>query len=218
MGKSTRYRVLFSYVWFFLASRRTVLLATARDEAGVLPGELRAGAARRRHGDGEADRRPCRRAALSRHRSEAETRRSIDEALRRVGWEVDTNLLNRKCNKTMPQRGHNMAIAEWPTGDSAAHPSGYADYALFLGEKLVGIIEAKAEAKDVYAVLDGQGRDYPSAILDEDRRYTLGEWQIGTRTYRVPFTFATNGRPYFAQYEEKSGIWFQDLRVAYSTA
>ena len=158
----------------------------------------------------------ARRAALSRHRSEAETRRSIDEALRRVGWEVDTNLLNRKCNKTMPQRGHNMAIAEWPTGDSAAHPSGYADYALFLGEKLVGIIEAKAEAKDVYAVLDGQGRDYPSAILDEDRRYTLGEWQIGTRTYRVPFTFATNGRPYFAQYEEKSGIWFQDLRDAYS--
>lgn len=138
----------------------------------------------------------ARRAALSRHRSEAETRRSIDEALRRVGWEADTNLLNRKCNKTMPQRGHNMAIAEWPTGDSAAHPSGYADYALFLGEKLVGIIEAKAEAKDVYAVLDGQGRDYPSAILDEDRRYTLGEWQIGTRTYRVPFTFATNGRPY----------------------
>ena len=30
--------------------------------------------------------------------------------------------------------------------------------------------------------------------------------------YKVPFTFATNGRPYLKQLETKSGIWFLDLR------
>ncbi|WP_145453444.1 hypothetical protein, partial [Staphylococcus epidermidis] len=30
----------------------------------------------------------------------------------------------------------------------------------------------------------------------------------------VPFLFATNGRPYHKQVEEKSGIWFLDARKA----
>ena len=30
----------------------------------------------------------------------------------------------------------------------------------------------------------------------------------------MPFLFAANGRPYIRQYEEKSGIWFQDVRKA----
>ena len=156
------------------------------------------------------------RVAQRRHRSEAETRFFIDQALKEVGWEADTNRLNYKRYQTKPQRGHNMAIAEWPTGNAAENTSGYADYALFLGEKMVGIIEAKAEAKDVYAVLDGQGRDYPATIREEDEPYLVGKWMNGSRVYRVPFTFATNGRPYFAQYPEKSGIWFQDLRDEYN--
>ncbi len=32
----------------------------------------------------------------------------------------------------------------------------------------------------------------------------------------MPFTFATNGRPYLEQYETKSGIWFLDLRLPYN--
>ena len=30
--------------------------------------------------------------------------------------------------------------------------------------------------------------------------------------YRVPFLFATNGRGFVKQYQEKSGIWFWDAR------
>ena len=59
--------------------------------------------------------------------TEAETRELIDEQLRKAGWEVDTNKLNNWKNKTMPQKGHNLAISEWvlPNGERA-------DYALFL--------------------------------------------------------------------------------------
>ena len=44
--------------------------------------------------------------------TEAETRELIDEQLRKVGWECDTNVLNQKLFGTKPQKGHNMAIAE----------------------------------------------------------------------------------------------------------
>ncbi len=36
----------------------------------------------------------------------------------------------------------------------------------------------------------------------------MGKWQ----NYKVPFVFATNGRPYLKQIETESGIWYQDLR------
>ncbi|MGO8161490.1 hypothetical protein, partial [Rhizobium leguminosarum] len=46
--------------------------------------------------------------------TEAQTRAIIDEQLRRVGWEAGTeNLCYSKG--TRPQKGKNMAIAEWPT-------------------------------------------------------------------------------------------------------
>ena len=65
--------------------------------------------------------------------TEAETRELIDEQLRKVGWECDTNVLNQKLFGTKPQKGHNMAIAEWQT-DSKIYNHGYADYALFKGK------------------------------------------------------------------------------------
>lgn len=49
--------------------------------------------------------------------SEKETRFLIDEQLRKVGWEADTVKL-RYSKDTRPQKGRNIAIAEWPT-DSA---------------------------------------------------------------------------------------------------
>lgn len=72
---------------------------------------------------------------------------------------------------------------------------------------MVAVIEAKAEYKDVPAVLDGQGRRY-ATVAEGAAPYVVGKWG----DYQVPFTFATNGRPYIEQYKEKSGIWFQDLR------
>ena len=145
-------------------------------------------------------------AASQRQKTEAETRYIIDQQLRQVGWEADTENL-RYSNGTRPAKGRNLAIAEWPT-DSTVGNHGRADYALFIGLQLVGIIEAKAEHKDIPSVIDYQGKDYPRNIRVEDAQYQVGAWG----SYKVPFTFATNGRPYLEQYKTKSGIWFQDLR------
>lgn len=142
--------------------------------------------------------------------TEAETRELIDEQLRKVGWECDTNVLNQKLFGTKPQKGHAMAIAEWQT-DSHIYNHGYADYALFIGEKLVAVIEAKAEHKDIPCVIDGQCKEYASLIKDADSAYVQGTWGIN-REYKVPFAFATNGRPYLEQLKTKSGIWFIDFR------
>ena len=144
--------------------------------------------------------------ASQRQKSEAETRYMIDEQLRQVGWEANTQEI-RYSKGARPAKGRNMAIAEWPT-DSTVSKKGYADYALFVGTKLVGIIEAKAEHKDIPSVIDYQGKDYPRNIRKEDAEYQIGTWG----EFKVPFTFATNGRPYLEQFKTKSGIWFLDLR------
>ncbi|WP_373163807.1 type I restriction-modification system endonuclease [Agathobaculum sp. Marseille-P7918] len=144
--------------------------------------------------------------ASQRPKTEAETRYLIDQQLRQVGWEADTENL-RYSKGTRPVKGRNLAIAEWPT-DSTVGNHGRADYALFIGLQLVGIIEAKAKHIDIPSVIDYQGKDYPRNIRAEDKQYQIGTWG----TYKVPFTFATNGRPYLEQFKTKSGIWFLDLR------
>ena len=89
--------------------------------------------------------------------SEAETRYLIDEQLRKYGWEADANNL-RYSKGTRPQKGKNLAIAEWPT-DSQVGKNGYADYALFVGLQLVGVIEAKKANVDIPSVIDFQCKD-----------------------------------------------------------
>lgn len=145
-------------------------------------------------------------AASQRQKSEAETRYMIDTQLRKVGWEADTENL-RYGKGIRPQNGKNLAIAEWPTLSSAGN-KGRADYALFAGEKLVAVIEAKAEHKDIPSVIDYQCKEYAQNIRPEDEKYVITTWG----KYKAPFVFATNGRPYLAQLETKSGIWFLDLR------
>ena len=145
-------------------------------------------------------------AASQRQKSEAETRYMIDTQLRKVGWEADTENL-RYGKGIRPQKGKNLAIAEWPTLSSAGN-KGRADYALFAGEKLVAVIEAKVEHKDIPSVIDYQCKEYAQNIRPEDEKYVITTWG----KYKAPFVFATNGRPYLAQLETKSGIWFLDLR------
>ena len=147
-------------------------------------------------------------AASQRVKSEAETRYLIDEQLRKVGWEADTENL-RYSKGTCPTKGRNIAIAEWPT-DSTVGNKGYADYALFVGVQMVGIIEAKAIHKDIPSVIDYQCKEYSRKIRQADADYQIGTWG----QYKVPFAFATNGRPYLEQLDTKSGIWFLDLRDA----
>ena len=138
--------------------------------------------------------------------SEKEVRFFIDEQLRKAGWEADTQAI-RYSKGTRPIKGRNMAIAEWPT-NSSAMKKGYADYALFVGEQLVGLIDAKKPAEDVASTIDVQIKDYAKNIKPEHASYVIDNW-FG---YSVPFLFATNGRPYLEQLKTKSGIWFLDAR------
>ncbi|MCL2025876.1 MAG: type I restriction endonuclease, partial [Leptospirales bacterium] len=145
-------------------------------------------------------------ATLNLKLSEKETRYLIDEQLRKVGWEADTENL-RYSKGTRPQKGKNIAIAEWPT-DSAVCKWGNVDYALFAGLQLIGVVEAKAAHKDVSSLIDNQCREYSMGIKDEHSEYVIGAWGA----YKVPFLFAANGRPYLEQLKTKSGVWFRDAR------
>lgn len=156
--------------------------------------------------DPDARRKRAQQAASQRVKSEAETRFMIDGQLRQVGWEADSENL-RHSKGARPAKGRNIAIAEWPTA-SASGKTGHADYALFIGEKLVAIIEAKAAHRDIPSVIDYQCKEYARGIRPEDAPYQIGAWG----DYKVPLVFATNGRPYLEQPETKSGIWFLDLR------
>jgi len=125
----------------------------------------------------------------------------IDPALRKAGWEVDTLELNFKMNRTLPQKGHNMAIAEWNCNGK------WADYALFIGTELFGIVEAKRYRSDISTDLR-QSKIYAEHVTDAHDIMLLGNWN----GYKVPFLFSSNGREYLEQIKTKSGIWYLDIR------
>ena len=131
---------------------------------------------------------------------EAETRVVIDQQLVNAGWEADTENL-RYAKGARPEPNKNKAIAEWPTS------SGPADYVLFIGMTLVGTIEAKKNAKNVYGAID-QAKRYASGI----DRLPDGVEVTEFNEFNCPLTFATNGRAYLKQLEQESGIWFLDIR------
>lgn len=134
---------------------------------------------------------------------ESDTRKLIDEQLRKAGWEADSATL-RYGKGARPENGKNLAIAEWPT------EHGPADYVLFIGLIPVATVEAKRKNLDV------------SAALQQAKRYSRGFKSVGDvvlpemprSEFRVPFAFSANGRPYLRQLETRSGIWFCDLRKA----
>jgi len=131
----------------------------------------------------------------------------IDVQLRAAGWECDTDNINYKNKKTLPEKGKNKAIAEWPCGTK------YADYALFIGTQLYGLVEAKKYNTDISTNLR-QSKIYSEKILFQDEIVLLGQWNI----YKVPFLYSTNGKKYLEQLKTKSGIWFQDIRKSTNRA
>lgn len=133
--------------------------------------------------------------------SESETRSLIDQQLSAAGWHADTQNL-RYAKGARPEKGTYKAIAEWPT------TSGPADYGLFVGMNLVGIVEAKKKAKDVVSDLIQAKRYARDVEIKGEERFAGGPWE----EYKVPLLFATNSRPYLKQLEQKSGIWFLDGR------
>ncbi|MFC5194775.1 type I restriction-modification system endonuclease [Bizionia hallyeonensis] len=135
--------------------------------------------------------------------TESETRERIDKQLRDAGWECDTQTLNYKSCKTLPQKGRYMAIAEWKCATK------WADYALFNGLELIGIVEAKKHIKNVMSDL-GQAKTY-SQLVNDDHDIIFPA-HPNSDIYKVPFMFSTNGKPYLEQFQTASGIWFWDGR------
>ena len=135
---------------------------------------------------------------------ESETRRIIDAQLRQAGWEADTPTL-RYSKGTRPQRGRNLAIAEWPCDGNVA------DYVLFRGLTPMAVVEAKRKNVDVSGALQ-QAKRY-SRTFTASSETQLHDRNWGDQSeYRIPFVFSANGRPYLRQLATKSGIWFCDLR------
>ncbi len=137
---------------------------------------------------------------------EAATRRLIDRQLRDAGWEVDSQRLTFE-HGVRPTKGKNLAISEWPT--MADGKEGWADYVLFAGLQVVAVVEAKRKHKDVMGVIPQAKRYSLGYVVKGDESLPEGSpWGA----HKVPFLFATNGRPFLRQLRTKSGIWFLDAR------
>jgi type I restriction enzyme R subunit len=135
---------------------------------------------------------------------EAETRKLIDGQLRQAGWSADSAVLRYGAG-TRPEKGKNLAIAEWPTA------SGPADYVLFVGLTPVATVEAKRKNTDVSGALQ-QAKRY-SRDFSASPESTLPAASGHQQAYRIPFAYSTNGRSYLRQLATKSGVWFCDLRL-----
>lgn len=140
--------------------------------------------------------------------NEKETRAIIDEQLRAVGWEADSEIIDYRKG-ARPEKNKTKAIAEWPC-KLYDGKNGRADYALFDGLKLVGIIEAKKFGHDIPGDLP-QAKEYARGIIVDE---TIETKETGD--YFVPFIYSTNGRKYIEQLKTKSGIWFYDTRDKYT--
>ncbi len=151
-----------------------------------------------------ARRQASRRAAERLELSEAETRDLIDTQLRQAGWEADSQRL-RYSQGARPEKHRNLAIAEWPTR------SGPADYVLFAGLTPLAAVEAKRANRDVAGVLPQAQRYCRDLAAGEELALQPGGWGEEGE-FRLPFAFATNGRPFLRQLQTRSGIWFRDLR------
>jgi type I restriction enzyme R subunit len=137
---------------------------------------------------------------------ETETRKLIDQQLQQAGWEADSDVL--KFNKgARPEKNRHRAIAEWPTA------SGPADYVLFIGLTPVAVVEAKRKNIDVSGALQQAKRYSRTFSPTADTELSAENWG-SDGSYRVPFAFSSNARPFLRQLATKSGIWFCDLRRA----
>lgn len=133
---------------------------------------------------------------------DTEFRAQVDAQLREVGWEADSTRLSH-ASGARPEDGKDRAIAAWPTDE------GTIDYALFLGQHFAGLVMLTTRAGDVGAALEvaqrlAQGRPVEPALL-----LPHSPWDA----YRVPFLFASDGRPHHGPLRTMSGVWHWDARL-----
>lgn len=148
--------------------------------------------------------------------SEELTRILIDQQLQDAGWQADSEALSYKSG-ARPEKGKNMAIAEWPT--KLNDQIGRADYVLFAGLTPIAVVEAKKENTNVAGKIP-QAERYSRGLKIEPS--LIGAWELAGMTiawpdeedghYKVPFVYSCNGRPYVPQLAEQSGTWFRDVR------
>ncbi len=136
--------------------------------------------------------------------NEENTRTIIDRQLSFAGWECDSENINY-LKGSRPELNKNKAIAEWKVGRN------HADYALFIGLKFVGIVEAKKISIDVSSKIEEAKFYSINAQINENEQF-VKDAPFGE--YKIPFMFSANGREYNESFKEKSGIWFLDGRKA----
>ncbi len=113
----------------------------------------------------------------------------IDTRLRALGWRV----VAFSDGKPLPDYDR-CAVAEYSTDH------GPADYALVVGERILGIVEAKKLSLG------------PQNVLTQAERYSRGasanplSFPSATGDFRVPFLYSTNGEV----------LWFHDIRHSQS--
>ncbi len=143
--------------------------------------------------------------------SEAETRELIDLQLIRAGWQADTQLL-KYSHGVRPQKGLNLAIAEYPT--QLDGEEGFADYILFEGLKPVAVVEAKKRDKTVsqyilQAERYSQGFQFDGSL---EKPYASTPWVSEDKQYHIPFVYACNGQKQSKRLADEGGTWFRDVR------
>ena len=146
------------------------------------------------------------------------TRILIDQQLIDAGWEADSEVLDYRKG-VRPEKGKNLAIAEWPTKYQGK--SGRADYVLFCGLTPIAVVEAKQENTNVAGKVSQAERYSKGYKLISPQK---GAWELENRTiawadeeeghYHIPFVYSCNGRPFNKQLAELSGTWFRDTRKA----
>jgi type I restriction enzyme R subunit len=152
---------------------------------------------------------------------EALTRILIDQQLTEAGWQADSEALTFS-NGARPEKGKNVAIAEWPTKHIGER--GYADYVLFAGLTPIAVVEAKKENTNVAGKIP-QAERYSKGFNITPP--LLAAWELAGLTiawpdeedhhYKVPFVYSCNGRAYVPQLAEQSGTWFRDVRYTSNT-
>jgi type I restriction enzyme R subunit len=108
-------------------------------------------------------------------------RKRIDTRLRALGWSVTRFVEGKPL-----AHYHNCAVTEFPTDN------GPADYALVVGDRILGIVEAKKLSLG------------PQNVLTQAERYSRGAAAnpLQIRDFHVPFLYSTNGEV----------LWFHDIR------
>ena len=113
---------------------------------------------------------------------EAEARQKIDEMLRNSGWIVQS------MKELNISAGRGVAVCEFPTD------TGPVDYALFVDNVPVGVIEAKADTAG----------EHLADVEIQSGRYATSRFKWIKRDYKIRFVYETTSiRTYFTDYADE---------------